>query len=44
MFLIRGFLFYEDQGFDKLSAYLTNIIEWGADIRRTFVWVILRLH
>ncbi|CAH0015471.1 unnamed protein product [Clonostachys rhizophaga] len=33
MFLIRGFLFYEDQGFDKLSAYLTNIIEWGADIR-----------
>uniref|UniRef100_A0A8H7TVN3 DUF7924 domain-containing protein n=1 Tax=Bionectria ochroleuca TaxID=29856 RepID=A0A8H7TVN3_BIOOC len=33
MFLIRGFLFYEDQGFDKLSAYLTNIIEWGAEIR-----------
>ncbi|CAI6089945.1 unnamed protein product [Clonostachys chloroleuca] len=33
MFLIRGFLFIEDQGFDKLSAYLTNIIEWGADIR-----------
>ncbi|CAH0048752.1 unnamed protein product [Clonostachys solani] len=33
MFLIRGFLFYEDQGFDKLSAYLTKIIEWGADTR-----------
>ncbi|CAG9997677.1 unnamed protein product, partial [Clonostachys byssicola] len=33
MFLIKGFLLYEDQGLDKLVAYLTKIIEWGKGTR-----------
>ncbi|VUC19947.1 unnamed protein product [Clonostachys rosea] len=33
MSLIRGFLFYQDQGFEKLDAYLTKIIEWGVETR-----------